>query len=43
MYCHDLEVIGLNPGRVKLGIRSISPFSCTLYKNVCKEDRSVPK
>ena len=24
MYCHDLEVMGLNPGRVELGVRGTS-------------------
>ena len=29
MYCHDLEVMSLNPGPVKLGVRSTSVLSCT--------------
>ena len=24
MYCHGLEIMGSNPGRVELGVRSIS-------------------
>ena len=27
MYCHDLEVIGSNPGQVELGVRSASKSS----------------
>ena len=33
MYCHDLEVMSLNPGRVELGVRSTSVLSRTLTKN----------
>ena len=29
MYCHDLEVISSNPGRVELGVRSTSVVSHT--------------
>ena len=27
MYCHDLEVMSLNPGWVELGVRSTSVLS----------------
>ena len=29
MYCHDLEVMSSNPGRVELGVLSASVLSCT--------------
>ena len=30
MFCHDLEVMSLNPGRIKLWVRSTSVLlSCT--------------
>ena len=29
VYCHDLEVVSLNPGRVELGVRSTSVPSRT--------------
>ena len=29
MYCHDLEVMSSNPGRVELGMRSTSVLSRT--------------
>ena len=32
MYCHDLEVMSLNPSRVKLGARCTSVLSHTLIK-----------
>ena len=32
MYCHDLEVMSLNPGRVELGVLSTSVPSRTLSK-----------
>ena len=28
MYCHDLEVMSSNPGRVELWVRSTSVLSC---------------
>ena len=34
VYCHDLEVVSLNPGRVKLGVHSTSLLSCTWARNV---------
>ena len=33
MYCHDLEVMSLNPSRVELGVHSTSALSRTLTKN----------
>ena len=32
MYCHDLEVMSSNPGRVELGVHSKSALSCTWTK-----------
>ena len=29
MYCHDLEVMRLNPGSIKLEVHSTSVLSCT--------------
>ena len=29
MYCHDLDVMGLNPGQVKFGVRRMSVPSHT--------------
>ena len=35
MYCHDLEVMSSNPGRVELGVRSTSVLSRTWSKIIC--------
>ena len=32
MYCHDLEVMSSNPGRVELGVLGTSALSCTWIK-----------
>ena len=34
VYCHDLKVMGSNPGWVELGVRSTSIPSCTWTKNI---------
>ena len=36
MYCHDLEVMSSNPGRVELGVLGTSALSHTLTKNIIK-------
>ena len=33
MYCHGLEIMSSNPGRVKLGVQSTSVLSSTWSKN----------
>ena len=34
MYCHDLEVMSLNPGRVELGVVGISVLNRTWTKHI---------
>ena len=34
VYCHDLEVMSLNPGQVEVGVRSTSVSSRTWIKNI---------
>ena len=34
MYCHDLEAMSSNPGRVELEVRSTSVLSHTWTKNI---------
>ena len=41
MYCHGLGVMSSNPGRVELGVRSISVLSGTWTKDCIKYEGSV--
>ena len=42
MYCHDLEVMSSNPGRVELGVLGISVLSRTWTKHIIKAPASKP-
>ena len=41
LYCHDLEVMSLNPSRIELGVRSTSVLCCTWTKNNRKNTENM--
>ena len=42
MYCHNVEVMSSNPGRVELEVHSTSVLSCTLTNYISTVAMPVP-